>query len=160
MSAQAPPQPRKPATDLEKQQAQEENEPIIENNTKEHDPSIVNWDGPDDPENPLNWSGKKKWTNGGLLAAMTFITCVYTFLMQRPLLLRSACSLSTARSPPPCSRQLSATSSRNFIPPTPSSPPSPSPSTSWATPSAPCSSRRSRRCTAACRSTTSPTSST
>ncbi|KAJ6007794.1 benomyl/methotrexate resistance protein [Penicillium herquei] len=35
---------------------------------------IVDWDGPDDPENPLNWSVKKKWTSGGLLAAMTFIT--------------------------------------------------------------------------------------
>ncbi|KAJ5724727.1 Efflux pump [Penicillium malachiteum] len=36
--------------------------------------NIVDLDGPDDPENPLNWSAKKKWTNGGLFAAMTFIT--------------------------------------------------------------------------------------
>lgn len=26
----------------------------------EHDPNIVDWDE-NDPENPLNWSGKKKW---------------------------------------------------------------------------------------------------
>lgn len=38
------------------------------------DRSVINWDGDADPENPLNWSGKKKWTNGGLLAAMTLIT--------------------------------------------------------------------------------------
>lgn len=30
--------------------------------TKQHtvDPNIVDWDGPDDPANPLNWSGPKK----------------------------------------------------------------------------------------------------
>jgi len=42
-----------------------------------HDPTdtnVVDWDGPDDPENPLNWTLKKKWRNAGLLAAMTFIT--------------------------------------------------------------------------------------
>lgn len=38
------------------------------------DPNIVDWDGPDDPEMPLNWSTKKKWTNGALLSAMTFLT--------------------------------------------------------------------------------------
>ncbi|KUJ15138.1 benomyl/methotrexate resistance protein [Mollisia scopiformis] len=38
------------------------------------DPNIVDWDGPDDPENPLNWTNKKKWANGALLAAMTFVT--------------------------------------------------------------------------------------
>lgn len=27
----------------------------------EHDPNIVDWDGEYDPENPLNWSAKKKW---------------------------------------------------------------------------------------------------
>ena len=37
-------------------------------------PDLVDWDGEDDPEKPVNWSSKKKWTNGGLLAAMTFVT--------------------------------------------------------------------------------------
>jgi hypothetical protein len=27
----------------------------------EQDPNIVDWDGEQDPENPLNWSAKKKW---------------------------------------------------------------------------------------------------
>lgn len=43
-------------------------------NTVPKDPNVVDWDGPDDPENPLNWSGRKKLTNGALLAIMTLIT--------------------------------------------------------------------------------------
>ena len=38
------------------------------------DPNIVDWDGPDDPDNPLNWSTKKKWFNIGVMAAITFLT--------------------------------------------------------------------------------------
>jgi hypothetical protein len=38
------------------------------------DPNLVGWNGEDDPEKPLNWSGKKKWQNAGLIAAMTFLT--------------------------------------------------------------------------------------
>jgi hypothetical protein len=41
---------------------------------KERDPNVVDYDGPDDPENPYNWSLKKKWTNGALLSALTFVT--------------------------------------------------------------------------------------
>ncbi|KAH6672043.1 multidrug resistance protein [Halenospora varia] len=62
-------------TDLEKQKPAVQD--ISEGNldtTKENDPGIVNWDGEDDPANPRNWSLKKKWTNGGLLAAMTLVT--------------------------------------------------------------------------------------
>jgi len=38
------------------------------------DADLVDWEGDDDPAKPTNWSSKKKWTNGGLLAAMTLIT--------------------------------------------------------------------------------------
>lgn len=31
---------------------------------------LVEWDGPDDPENPMNWPIIKKWTITGLLCAM------------------------------------------------------------------------------------------
>ena len=34
------------------------------------DPNIVDWDGPDDPENPLNWASSKK------LAAITIVSLV------------------------------------------------------------------------------------
>lgn len=36
--------------------------PELENQVKEIDPNIVDWDGPDDPENPLNWP--KAWRTG------------------------------------------------------------------------------------------------
>lgn len=35
---------------------------------------LVEWDGEDDPENPYNWSKTRKWINGGLVSAMTFVT--------------------------------------------------------------------------------------
>ncbi|KAI9710403.1 MAG: hypothetical protein M1812_007439 [Candelaria pacifica] len=38
------------------------------------DPNIVDWDGPDDPANPLNWSNKLKWGNIAVISAITFIT--------------------------------------------------------------------------------------
>lgn len=38
------------------------------------DPNIVDWDGPDDPENPLNWPARKKWTHIILLATITTLT--------------------------------------------------------------------------------------
>lgn len=38
------------------------------------DPNIVDWNGPDDPEKPLNWSNKKKWTNIMLISTITLLT--------------------------------------------------------------------------------------
>ena len=40
----------------------------------ERDPNIVDWDGPDDPKNPMNWPDKKKWLNIGVLSILTIIT--------------------------------------------------------------------------------------
>lgn len=37
----------------------------------EKDPNLVEWDGPNDPENPKNWPTSKKWINTMALAAMT-----------------------------------------------------------------------------------------
>lgn len=36
-----------------------EKEPAVTD--AEHDPNIVDWDSDADPENPLNWSARKKW---------------------------------------------------------------------------------------------------
>jgi hypothetical protein len=58
--------------DLENSNSVPSQEIKAENDAK--DPNIVDWDGPDDPASPLNWTGKKKWTNGALLATMTLIT--------------------------------------------------------------------------------------
>lgn len=36
------------------------------------DPDLVLWDGPDDPENPMNWSRSKKWASTFALGFATF----------------------------------------------------------------------------------------
>lgn len=38
------------------------------------DASLVFWDGPDDPQNPMNWSEKKKWSNIALVSFVTFLS--------------------------------------------------------------------------------------
>jgi hypothetical protein len=40
----------------------------------EHDPNDVWWDGDDDPQNPQNWSSRKKWSNVAILSYVTLIT--------------------------------------------------------------------------------------
>ncbi|KAI1119978.1 putative MFS multidrug transporter [Nemania abortiva] len=40
----------------------------------EADPNIVDWDSPDDPSNPLNFSTSFKVTNVGIISALTFVT--------------------------------------------------------------------------------------
>lgn len=46
-------------------------EPELEPET---DPDIVDFDGPDDPENPMNWKASKKWGMVALISAITFLT--------------------------------------------------------------------------------------
>lgn len=41
---------------------------------KAQDGDVVDWDGPDDPENPMNWSNNKKWLNIVLISALTLVT--------------------------------------------------------------------------------------
>ena len=36
--------------------------------------TLVTWDGPDDPANPINWSTTSKFTNIGIVSALTFLT--------------------------------------------------------------------------------------
>ncbi|KEF57997.1 uncharacterized protein A1O9_05920 [Exophiala aquamarina CBS 119918] len=38
------------------------------------DPNIVDWDGPDDPANPLNWSATRKATMIGVVSFITFLS--------------------------------------------------------------------------------------
>jgi hypothetical protein len=62
-------------TDVEKQQSSATNQAHDKAEDKiPNDPNLVDWDGENDPAKPLNWTSTKKWTNGGLLAAMTFIS--------------------------------------------------------------------------------------
>jgi multidrug resistance protein len=41
---------------------------------KPPDPNIIGWDGPTDPENPMNWKTSKKILNVGLVSFMCFLT--------------------------------------------------------------------------------------
>lgn len=58
----------------EQQQQQQQQEEEEQGKPQEDDRNLVGWDGDDDPENPLNWTSKKKWTNLALLSLVTLIT--------------------------------------------------------------------------------------
>jgi hypothetical protein len=49
-------------------------ESTIDNADAEADPFEVWWDGPDDPENPMNWTEKRKWGMIMTLSLITFLT--------------------------------------------------------------------------------------
>lgn len=49
------------------------NEQIVEAQAPK-DVNLVDWDGPDDPEKPINWPPRKKWTNLALISALTLLT--------------------------------------------------------------------------------------
>lgn len=63
--------------DLEKGERPEsvssEEEEVVEE-VSENDPNVVWWDGPDDPQNPMNWPFPKKWGTVILVSAITFLT--------------------------------------------------------------------------------------
>ena len=40
------------------------------------DTNQVSWDGPEDPENPKNWSFKRKWAATIVISSFTFISPV------------------------------------------------------------------------------------
>jgi hypothetical protein len=42
--------------------------------TAETDHNIIYWSGPDDPENPLNWSRRKRVSHVTLVSVITFIS--------------------------------------------------------------------------------------
>jgi len=63
-------------SDLEKVYSRHEDKDVAVEIVSTRDPNVVNWDGPDDPENPLNWAPRRKWTNIFLLAIITTLTFV------------------------------------------------------------------------------------
>ncbi|KAL9051390.1 MAG: hypothetical protein Q9162_006044 [Coniocarpon cinnabarinum] len=44
--------------------------------SKKKDPNIVTWDGPDDPQNPKNWSIRRRWAATLTMSCFTFISPV------------------------------------------------------------------------------------
>ncbi|KAK4943292.1 hypothetical protein LTR10_017135 [Elasticomyces elasticus] len=61
-------------SDLEKVMSKHEDGDVAVTVEVTTDPNVINWNGPDDPENPLNWPASKKWTNIAFLSAITFLT--------------------------------------------------------------------------------------
>ncbi|KAJ5975549.1 hypothetical protein N7481_009256 [Penicillium waksmanii] len=49
-------------------------ETTIEEDESSRDPNIVDWDGPNDPENPLNWTKRQKISATVSIALITFLT--------------------------------------------------------------------------------------
>jgi hypothetical protein len=43
---------------------------------KSEDPNVVDFDGPGDPENPMNWSSPKKTVAIVIVSLMTLLSCV------------------------------------------------------------------------------------
>ncbi|QIX00094.1 hypothetical protein AMS68_005611 [Peltaster fructicola] len=68
--------------DVEKQQPKKSDN----DEEEEKDPNLVEWNGPDDPENPMNWSSAKKWTItialGVMTLAVTFASSVFSTATQ------------------------------------------------------------------------------
>lgn len=63
--------------DLEKNELSAESLSTVEMNedtSEPPDPNIVWWDGPTDPQNPMNWSWTKKWGTIMIVSAITFLT--------------------------------------------------------------------------------------
>ena len=62
--------------DIEKAFATHEDKDVTAIEIQPIDPDLVDWDGPDDPENPLNWPAKRKYMNIALLSIITLLTFV------------------------------------------------------------------------------------
>ncbi|EXJ62308.1 hypothetical protein A1O7_02742 [Cladophialophora yegresii CBS 114405] len=61
-------------SDVEKALSIHEGKDVTATVNQTVDPDIVDWDGPDDPENPLNWPSRKKWANIAFLSMITLLT--------------------------------------------------------------------------------------
>ena len=86
--------------DLEKQSVHDNaasNAVAREHPTK--DPNTVDWDGPEDPENPMNWPLRKKITNIGIVSILTFLSYVFSVRLAGPWLTSNRPLGSTITSP-------------------------------------------------------------
>jgi len=73
----------KKSTDLENPSLKSEEEAANRTRTEDPDPNIVLWDGPDDPQNPMNFPSWRKWLITMTMAALTF-TVTLTSSIQSP----------------------------------------------------------------------------
>ncbi|KAI0077547.1 MFS polyamine transporter [Panus rudis PR-1116 ss-1] len=61
------PEAQPDTSDSERQSTFDQNDPNV---------TIVDWDGPNDPQNPKNWTYRKKWAATAIVSAFTFISPV------------------------------------------------------------------------------------
>ncbi|KAJ2966657.1 hypothetical protein NQ176_g10044 [Zarea fungicola] len=47
---------------------------VVQESEQVQDPHVVDWNGPDDQENPKNWSNAKRWSHIILVAALGLVT--------------------------------------------------------------------------------------
>ncbi|KAK5023609.1 hypothetical protein LTS07_009117 [Exophiala sideris] len=50
------------------------------------DPNLITWEGPEDPENPKNWTYRKKWAATLIVSSFTFISPVSSSMVAPALL--------------------------------------------------------------------------
>lgn len=55
-------------------------EKVLHSSQAAADPNIVNWDGPDDPTNPLNWAKPTRLGQVGLISVITLVAYVFYLL--------------------------------------------------------------------------------
>ncbi|KAL9109983.1 MAG: hypothetical protein Q9227_005506 [Pyrenula ochraceoflavens] len=60
--------------DCEKQSLNESSVNAVINDESPQDPNLVDWEGPDDPENPMNWSTAKKVVAIGIVSLITVLS--------------------------------------------------------------------------------------
>lgn len=62
------------SSDLENPEDTEHDLDAGSNSENTNDPNVVDWDGPNDPENPLNWPAKKKFASIALISLISFLS--------------------------------------------------------------------------------------
>ncbi|KAL1968655.1 hypothetical protein VTN77DRAFT_1481 [Rasamsonia byssochlamydoides] len=62
--------------DVENQATALEKSQTVKSQRSQRDPKLVTWQGPDDVENPKNWSMKKRWAAVFVVSCFTFISPV------------------------------------------------------------------------------------
>ncbi|CAK1364914.1 putative transporter [Cercospora beticola] len=67
----APPAGQDANVDVEKQGGRQDHG--HDNADEERDPNLVDWDGDDDPENPMNWNPVRKWAIATSMGSMTLV---------------------------------------------------------------------------------------
>ena len=65
-----------------------EKSPANQNDHAVADPNIVDWDGPDDPANPRNWSKRRKMLNVMLVSLSVLYS--YVWIRSFPICARSS----------------------------------------------------------------------